>query len=199
MVSAIAEEFEVEPPQLDIPFAGRSDRSIVADVFEAAGVPFDETNRSRFTTRYLDHLDHELANCDGRVFEGVVESLKVVGDKTDVGVGLLTGNLEAAAWKKVRRFGLESHFSFGGFGDSQPNRDDIAREASDAATQKFAREFDQLVVIGDTPADVQCGRAIGAITVAVATGSFPLDELSATKPDLAVATLHDAMKFFESL
>ncbi len=199
MASAICEEFAVDHPRFDFPFGGRTDRSIVPDVFNAAGVEFTEANWQRFTERYLTHLARELSECDGRVYEGVMPVLELVRAATNIEVGLLTGNMEAAAWMKMDQFGLRSHFGFGGFGDRQPERDDVAREAAATVNQRFGDAYDEIVVIGDTPADVQCGRAIGATVIAVATGSATFEELLATSPDHLFHTMSDAHNYFAEL
>lgn len=199
MASAVAEEFSVPPPQLNIPFGGRSDRAIVGDVFGLAGVAFTEANWRRFVTRYVLHLEQELSACEGGLCESVTPVLETVSTAGHLHVGLLTGNLEAAAWRKVQRFGIGHHFSFGGFGDRQPDRDDIAREAAATVAERFGDEPQEIIVVGDTPADVKCGRAIGATTVAVATGSASFQELAAVAPDHVFHTLTDARNYFGEL
>lgn len=199
MRRTISEQFGVEPPSTGIPFAGRSDRAIVADLFAGAGLTFDEATWKSFVLSYLERLDHELKVCEGRLFAGVNDILNVVAAKPRVQVGLLTGNMEPAAWRKVAWSGVSEFFSFGGFGDREPLRDDIAREAQAAAEDKFGGDISQFIVIGDTPADVQCGNAIGATTIAVATGSSSFEELSQTDADLVVQELSDAREFFDAL
>ena len=199
MASAVVEEFGVDHPRFDFPFGGRTDRSIVPDVFNAAGVEFTEANWQRFVERYLTHLTRELSKCDGHVYEGVIPVLDLVTAAAGVEVGLLTGNMESAAWMKMDRFQLRDYFSFGGFGDRQAQRDDVASEAAATVRDRFGNSPDEIIVIGDTSADVQCGRAIGATVVAVATGSASFDELQATAPEHLFHTMSDAHGYFADL
>ena len=100
-------------------------------------------------------------------------------------VGLLTGNIRAGAEIKLRHYGLWHHFPFGGFADGLIDRDDVARRALAEAEAHIGRPIDpaDVWVIGDTPLDVRCARAIGAKAVVVATGWHPHEELVACNPD----------------
>jgi phosphoglycolate phosphatase-like HAD superfamily hydrolase len=108
-------------------------------------------------------------------------------------VGLLTGNVRAGAEKKLGFFELFDHFAFGGFGDRHFDRDDVAREALDVVRERCGPNVscDRIWVIGDTPLDVQCARAIGARVIAVATGLHSVEELAPSKPDLLLPNLSD--------
>lgn len=103
-------------------------------------------------------------------------------------LGLLTGNVRRGAELKLGHFDLWHYFPAGGFGDAHEDRDDVARSALAAVG---ATADDEVWVIGDTPLDVRCARAVGARVVAVATGWHPLDELAGCRADLALADLGD--------
>ncbi|MAT45976.1 MAG: hypothetical protein CMO35_00930 [Verrucomicrobiaceae bacterium] len=111
-------------------------------------------------------------------------------------LGLLTGNLEAGAWLKLQRFGVDHYFSFGAFGDEHAERNKLGPEALARAEEVQNHSFSpsRTVIVGDTPRDVSCGQAIGALTIAVATGSFSLEQLSACNPTLAVRSLEDSSR-----
>ena len=111
----------------------------------------------------------------------------------DAPVGLLTGNVRAGARLKLGHFDLFHHFAFGGFGDDHHHRDDVAREALAVVHRQFNGSVvaDEIWVIGDTPLDVACARAIGARAVAVGTGWHSMEELAASKPDVLLADLSD--------
>ena len=114
--------------------------------------------------------------------------------RDDVRLGLLTGNYREAAWQKLRHYGLAEHFAFGGFGDDHADRDDVARQALTAAAEHHAPQTinrEKLWVIGDTPADVRCGRAIGARVIAVGTGMYSMEELRQSEPDHLFADFAD--------
>ena len=111
--------------------------------------------------------------------------LHAASQQHDIHLGLLTGNVERGARIKLAHFGLWDLFSFGGYGDNHFERDDVARTALAQAERHVGRSVppDQVWVIGDTPLDVQCARAIGAKAVAVATGWHTIEELQQSKPD----------------
>jgi phosphoglycolate phosphatase-like HAD superfamily hydrolase len=108
-------------------------------------------------------------------------------------MGLLTGNFEAGAVCKLEHYKIADYFAFGGYGDVHRHRDDVARDSLGKAQQYLNAEISpsDVWVIGDTPSDVQCGRAIGANVIAVATGLFKLEELEATNPDHLFADFAD--------
>src|SRR5207248_2087626 len=107
--------------------------------------------------------------------------------------GLLTGNTRAGAQRKLAHFGLWDYFPFGGFGDDHLDRDDVARMALAEAESHLGAAVDpaSVWVIGDTPLDVRCAKAVGANAVAVATGWHALEELHATGADLVLEHLAD--------
>jgi phosphoglycolate phosphatase-like HAD superfamily hydrolase len=133
------------------------------------------------------------------VLPGIEAFLNTLAGRDDVAVGLLTGNLRAGARLKLGHYGLFDHFAFGGFGDHHWERDDVAREAL-AAVQAHLNgraRTERIWVIGDTPLDVQCARAIGANVAAVATGWHSREELAAAKPDLLLTDLSDPAPLLE--
>jgi phosphoglycolate phosphatase-like HAD superfamily hydrolase len=108
-------------------------------------------------------------------------------------VGLLTGNIRAGARIKLGHFGIYDYFLFGGFGDRHESRDDVAREAL-AETRRFVKRAvdpGRVWVIGDTPHDVTCARAIGARAVGVLTGWHSREEMEACRPDYLLQDLGD--------
>jgi phosphoglycolate phosphatase-like HAD superfamily hydrolase len=183
-------------PQLDtrVAFAGRSDRAIAMDLFRSHGVEPSLENWRRFRAGYLHRLETTLATHHGYVLPGVTELLATLADRGDVAMGLLTGNLREGARRKLTHYDLWHWFPFGGFGDDFDDRCQIAAAAIDAAKshlngQLERRPIDQVLVIGDTPHDIDCGRSIGARCVAVATGHTPADELHRSRPDVLVESL----------
>jgi phosphoglycolate phosphatase-like HAD superfamily hydrolase len=117
-----------------------------------------------------------------------------------VALGLLTGNLREGARRKLTHYGLWDWFPFGGFGDEHMERCDIAAAALAAADQHLngraslarSNPSRRVVVIGDTPHDITCGRSINALCVAVPTGNVPAAILRDSRPDVLVETLEDA-------
>jgi phosphoglycolate phosphatase-like HAD superfamily hydrolase len=193
MERALAEEFGVPASSEGVRMSGRTDRAIVRDLFALHRVAETPENLRRFLARYLANLPECLNSCEGRVLPGIAEFLGHLAGLDDVAVGLLTGNLREGARVKLGHFGLFEHFAFGGFGDEHFDRDDVAREALAATCRHLGCEVrgEQVWVIGDTPLDVRCARAIGARAVAVATGWHSRAELEASRPDLLLADLSD--------
>jgi phosphoglycolate phosphatase-like HAD superfamily hydrolase len=128
------------------------------------------------------------------VLPGIADLLEHLAGREQTAVGLLTGNLRRGARAKLGHFDLHRHFAFGGFGDHHWERDDVAREAWGVVHERFNGSVtpDRVWVIGDTPLDVQCARAIGARVAAVATGWHDREELAASAPDLLLDDLSDA-------
>lgn len=165
--------------------AGRTDRAIVSDLFAFFQIAFDEKVWEDFVAAYLEELPTHLASRDGLVLPGIVQILETLHAREDVVLGLLTGNFARGAKAKLSHFRLDHYFLFGGYGDEHHHRDDVAREALRILQGIYQEPVDlnRLWVIGDTPADVQCGRAIGAKVIAVGTGLYSMADLEAAKAD----------------
>ena len=132
---------------------------------------------------------------------GVTEILSDLSDRDDIELGLLTGNFRHGASLKLSHFGIEHHFEFGGFGDRHHHRDDVARDAVGEIQARFGANADgrPVMIIGDTPADVRCARAVNATAVAVATGVFSSDTLEKESPDHLFEDFSDVDSFFQLL
>ena len=106
-------------------------------------------------------------------------------------LGLLTGNIRLGAEIKLRRFNIWDPFELGAYGDDDEDRDRIAGVAHERGSQHLGQSLigDEILVVGDTPRDIQCGRAIQARVLAVGTGGSTMGELSQHKPDWLVPTL----------
>ena len=195
---AMAAEFGVAHRIAELQLSGRPDRAIILDLFRLHAVDDKPEHWRRLTAAYLRHLPACLASHNGRVLPGIVALLEELR-RRGVALGLLTGNIREGAKAKLGYFGLYEHFTFGGFGDHHLDRDDIAREALEAVKQRLNGKHspDRIWVIGDTPLDVRCARAIGAKAVAVATGWHGADELAACQPDLLFDDLSDAARLLE--
>ena len=203
MLAAIREEFGASGPLYDIPAAGRTDRAISLDVFTAYDLTFSEQSFRQFLDSYLKLLPTHLKECEpkGQVFPGMPETLKILSQREDIVLGLLTGNFREAAYLKLQHYGMHHYFDFGGFGDKYTHRNDVAKEALGHVLQRLGQDFDpsDIWVIGDTPADVECARAIGANVVAVATGIFSAEELEPSDPDFLFEDFFDLNRFLKLL
>ncbi len=191
--AALASEFGIGNLIEQLSLSGRTDRAILRDLFGLHKLDESPCNWRRLREGYLRHLPDCLARVTGRVLPGVAALLERLGGRGDVAVVLLTGNLREGALLKLRHYGLHHHFTFGGYGDDHLDRDDVAREAWAEVCRRFKGMVtaDRVWVIGDTPLDVRCARAIGAKAVAVATGWHAHEELAAAAPDLLLGDLSD--------
>jgi phosphoglycolate phosphatase-like HAD superfamily hydrolase len=187
-------EFGVPDGTVRLQFAGRTDPSIVRDFFQQHGIDPTPANFQRFFDRYVFHLDHLLGELDGRVLPGVHRLIHELSAMQNPPlVGLLTGNIRLGAQIKLSHYSLWGSFRMGGFGDDHEDRNQIAVVARERAGRMLrgmpaGRE---ILVIGDTPRDVECARAIDARCLAVATGKYSAAELQRESPTWAVDTLDD--------
>ena len=198
----LAAEFGIAEIISTVMFAGRSDRAIAMDLFHAHGVEQTTENWHRFCAGYLSRLEAALKARQGFVLPGATELVTALAKRDDVALGLLTGNVREGAKRKLVHYNLWHPFAFGGYGDDHLDRCDIAATALAAArdhingrangTARNGKRFDgEILVIGDTPTDITCGRSIGARCIAVPTGHTKADELRQSNPDLLVDTLED--------
>lgn len=187
-----ATEFRLHHGSEKMKFAGRTDVSLVREFFRIHGLPETAAHFELFFERYVFWLDHILAQSKTRVCPGVWELIHGMRAlPAPPALGLLTGNIQLGAEIKLRHFGLWDVFQFGGFADDHEDRDRIAAAALSRARRVLGSNLQprEIVVVGDTPFDVRCGKFIGAKVLAVATGGAKLEELKALKPDWAVADL----------
>ena len=180
----------------DVTEAGMPDHEVGRVTFaHAIGREPEERELARVMARYLEHLPEAVASSERyTVLPGVPERL---GQLCADGflLGLTTGNVEPAAHVKLGRGGLNRFFSFGGYGSDSPHRGELTSRAIERAGTilgSAVRPRDVLVV-GDTPRDVEAARYAGAISVAVATGHYTAAELRAAGADHVLPTLEAEM------
>lgn len=191
--AALASEFGITHVIEKLQLSGRTDRAIAHDLLHYLGLDHSPETWQRLIQGYLRHLPDTLRTTPGRVLPGIVELLQVFQKRGDILVGLLTGNLREGARVKLGHFGLYHHFRVGGYGDHHLDRDDVAREALTEVLALLACEIDpgDIWVVGDTPLDIRCARAIGARVAAVCTGWHTREELARHGPDLLLEDLTD--------
>ncbi|HLH53052.1 MAG TPA: HAD family hydrolase [Verrucomicrobiae bacterium] len=195
-VKAFAKVFATEFGASDgferMKFAGRTDVSLVREFFGYHGIVPTPQNFERFFERYVFWLDHILHQSRTETCPGVREFLGELKKLPQPPVlGLLTGNIRLGAEIKLRHFNLWDVFETGAFADDHEERDkiaEIARERGRVLIKEPVAD-DEVLVIGDTPLDVRCGRAIRARVLAVATGGAEFEELQKHKPDWCVEDL----------
>ncbi len=182
---ALTDGFRVDFPFEGVLTAGRTDRGITDEIFQRYGLENSEQNRRRFREAYLSHLPAALSESPGRLLPFVRELLNQLVGESHITLSLLTGNYAEGAWIKLRHFQIDHFFQHGGFGDDHAERDDVARFALNTASDFVQRKLPGMdtLVIGDTPADIRCARAIEAKAIGVATGTFTAEELWPHDPD----------------
>lgn len=184
-----------------IRFDGKTDPQIVGELFEAGGhaPPYAGDRVLRLLDRYLTHLEADLAANGARaeVMPGVRPLLKALGADERVVLGLLTGNVTRGADLKLRAVGLApEQFRLGAYGSDHAVRAELPAIAVERAVPYFGRRPDgpEVVIIGDTPADVTCGAAVGARALGVATGGFAVEDLAAAGAAAVFADLTDTAR-----
>jgi len=189
-----AMEFKVPNGTAQLRFAGRTDTSIVRDFFVRNQIDPSRDNFRRFFDCYVFWLDQMLHQTAGKVLPGVSCMINAFASLPEPpAIGLLTGNIRLGAEIKLRHYKLWESFVTGAFGDDHEERNCIAGIARDRGAQLLGDKLqgDEILVIGDTPLDVECGKSIDARVLAVATGNFPRKDLAAHKPTWVVDTLEE--------
>lgn len=189
-----------------IRFDGKTDPQIIVELLEASGTPepADSSRVGELLDLYVEHLARDLQSHGHRstVMPGVLELLDALEAEQGVVLGLLTGNVVTGATLKLKAAGIDpARFKVGAFGSDHHRRSELPPFAARRAEPHFGRVpgGDEVVIIGDTPADVSCGECIGARTIAVATGGYSVAELQATAADHVFADLADLERAREAI
>jgi phosphoglycolate phosphatase len=168
-----------------IEIAGRTDPGIARQILQKHNVPDTPEGIDALLNRYVELLPMELERREGHVLPGVRKLLEYLAERSEISLGLLTGNIARGAQLKLEYYGLWRFFSFGAFSDNHHDRNQLGAVACAKAREKTGRTFvaERIDIIGDTGHDIACGQAIGARTIAVATGSWSRQRLAAAHPD----------------
>jgi phosphoglycolate phosphatase len=189
---AFRERFGVDADIERYSQSGQTDPDVARETFTGVlGRPPTEAELAQLIMAYVRHLPAEVADSHGyRVMpgaEGLLERLARRGSLC----GLVTGNIEGAARIKLERSHLNRYFPFGGYGSDAADRAEVTRAAIARAAMLHGHDLQvaEIVVVGDTPRDVEAAHAVGALSVAVATGEYRVEQLRAAGADHALATL----------
>jgi phosphoglycolate phosphatase-like HAD superfamily hydrolase len=196
---AMADVFGVKSSLDVIDYRGRTDRFIGYELFKYHGIESTAENLHKFLESYLDHLEQELPKTPGKTHVGVLDILHRADKDASLLQGLLTGNLRRGAELKLIFYKVWHYFSFGAFADDSPIRNELGPFALERAAAAAGHEVhpERVFIIGDTPHDIACGKAIGARTIAVATGAFSVQELSKHEPTAVFADFSNVDAFFK--
>jgi len=174
--------------------AGMTDPEVATRTFEAVlrRAPSDH-ELARLFAWYVYRLQHEVAVSEGyRVLGGVVETLSGLMDRGVV-LGIVSGGLEGSARIKLERGHLNRYFPVGAFGTDSPDRHEITRVAIARVSMMHGRDIEpsDVIVVGDTPLDIDAAKAVGATSLGVASGTYPVDELRRSGADFVLASLEE--------
>ena len=183
-------EFEMPQPDLAITFSGRTDQSLMRELLTLNDIPVSDENMARLRDSYFSHLPLALKQCT----ELCCRCEIVVGGVFESVAGMFRDDrkLPADGMDKLNHFDIGDQFRHVFGGDHDDDRNDLARRTRRELANNWGPVNDRdIVVIGDTAADVVCGKCIGARTVAVGTGSVSLQSLRDSEPDLLIDDLTD--------
>jgi len=179
-------------------YDGKTDMQIVRDLMRNEGYSdaLIDARMNALLDEYVSSLHEELRSGATHIerFGGVVELIEALEARPDRRVGLLTGNIEVGAGAKLRAVGIDpGRFRVNAFGSDHEVRGELPAIAQRRAREELGLHVqgDAIVIIGDTPADIECGRAIGARAIAVATGRYSVDDLAAHSPFAVFPDLAD--------
>jgi phosphoglycolate phosphatase-like HAD superfamily hydrolase len=194
------------PGRPEYHYDGKTDRQIVRDLMRHEGFSDEEIDQQmdELLGKYVSGLKSELASGNRNVLllPGVAELLDALEEQEKVVIGLLTGNIHEGARAKLTAAGIDpARFRVNAFGSDHEHRPQLP-----AVAQRRAREVlgvhiegNRLVVIGDTPADIQCGEEIGARAIAVATGRYSVEQLAEFNPYAVFESLANTEAVLESI
>lgn len=184
---------------------GKTDTQIIHEILGQNGIPEADIEKllPKIRTTYLSLLKKVTTENPEYVAlkPGIHELLAALHKHPEVLLGLLTGNFEEGARIKLGVHGLNHYFDFGAFGDNARQRNELPQRAVDAAKHHKGHHFTakEIVLIGDTPNDIHCGRHLHVRVIAVATGPYKVEELAAEKPDFVFQDLTDTAKVMEAI
>lgn len=194
------------PGSSEYRYDGKTDRQIVRETMRLEGRSDEEIDAAmdQLLEQYVVGLHEEFASGKRtvQIFPGVLELLDALEQQSGVTVGLLTGNIVAGAKAKLGAAGIDfSRFKVNAFGSDHEERPELPGIAQLRARHLLGADIagNRVVVIGDTPADIRCGEAIGARAIGVATGRYTVDELSEHGAYAVFETLADTNAVMERI
>ncbi|HEY7683522.1 MAG TPA: HAD family hydrolase [Gemmatimonadales bacterium] len=206
LTAALTAEIGTSEGFEQVRFDGKTDPQIVVELLETAGDPRarDVVFVSDLCRRYVALLADELRHPRSRatVMPGVLPLLDALEQQAGVVLGLLTGNMVDGAALKLSAAGITpTRFRVGAYGSDSAHRPDLPSIAARRAATHFGREprGREVVIIGDTPADVTCGRGIAARAIGVATGAYSLQSLNDAGAHAAFSDLSDTGRVLEAI
>lgn len=187
-------------------YDGKTDKQIVRDVMRLEGHSDEhiDSRMDELIATYLEGLSEGVKSgkFNVRPLEGVVELLDALEPRKDVVLGLLTGNVEVGARTKLKAAGIDpDRFRVNAFGSDHEHRPELPAVAQRRASENLGLEIvgGRMVVIGDTPADIACGRSLGAKAIGVASGHYTVEQLLEHDPYAVFPSLKNTQQVVESI
>lgn len=187
-------------------YDGKTDKQIVRDVMRLEGHSDEhiDSQMEKLIEIYLDGLREGAASgkFDVRPLDGVIELLDALEARDDVVLGLLTGNVESGARTKLTAAGINpDRFRVNAFGSDHEHRPELPAIAQRRASEELGLDIagERIVVIGDTPADIACGRSLGAKAIGVASGHYTVEDLQSHNPYAVFPSLKNTAEVLESI
>lgn len=185
MMEAYTAVWGKSPVGVEYSMSGKTELGISHELMGLLGFSRQEVDQKlpHFWERYPEALRRHLSPGRVTVHAGIRELVQRVGADERMVLALLTGNCEAAARIKVQAADLDG-FELGAYGQHHERRDQLPAVAAQLAQERHGIAFEgqAMVIIGDTPNDILCGRAWGAKAIAVATGRFDMQQLAEHEP-----------------
>ena len=204
MNRAVQDLVQSENPMDGVQFAGRTDWSILEDILRKHGRAMDEPLLFELRDRYVRHLAEEIEHPGTGVKDvmpGIRPLLDALRTRDDASLALLTGNFVEGARIKLEYFDLWKYFPCGAFGGDAANRNDLVPIARQRARACGIPDVPpaNILVVGDTPNDVECARVAGATPIGVATGGYSVDDLRDSGAAIVFDDLSDTSAFLRLL
>ncbi len=199
---AFKELFSIDNAFEGISMAGKTDIQIMKEGIAKHNLPSENGILSEIINTYIKNLVIEINNDKKHVKPGIKEALKMLtSGNGNYQLGLLTGNIEQGARIKLDPFGLNSYFPSGAFGNDDEDRNKLLPIALERFKGISGKEinFNDCIIVGDTPRDVHCAKPYGASCIAVATGPYSVSSLVEAGADLVMKDLSDTDAFLKAI
>jgi len=177
-----------------ITFAGATDLDVLEQIFNRHNRPLTTPDTEAFFNILPVKLRETSADAKVTVYPGAIELVKALSARSEITIGLVTGNIESCARIKLDKAGMHGHFQIGAFGHEHGDRREIARLALNRANTDLptGKSFARIFLIGDTPSDISAAHHIGAISIAVTTGHYTRPQLIAAGANHVIDSLEGA-------
>ena len=199
--AALSQQFGQPITTDGVTFSGRTDPQIMAEVLRANDIAPTAAHVETALATYQERAHAALSPDTVSVLPGVAALVDSLRQREDVQLGIVTGNVKCMAYRKLEAARLDALFPFGAFGSDHADRNRLPPLAIDRAAAHTGRRFEgtDVVVIGDTARDIECGARVGAFVVGVCTGHYTRDDLAPHGPDLLLDDLRDRNGFVEQV